>query len=61
MFKTLLAILMKIGMALLTEKMLAQLLLWATEKIVKSTKNTLDDEFYAQVSEKLKEEFGIEK
>lgn len=59
MFQTILALLARIGMALMTEKMLAQLLIWGAGKIVKSTKNTIDDEFYAQISDKLKKEFDI--
>lgn len=42
-------VLMSIGMKLLSEKLLEQLILWGFEKLAASTKTKVDDELYAMV------------
>ena len=59
MMSTLLALLPKvllsIGMRLLSEEMLENLLLWALEKLSQSTKTKVDDEIFAMIKKALED------
>lgn len=42
-----------IGMKLLSEKLVMELIIWAMGKLVKSTKNKWDDELYEMAKSKI--------
>ena len=48
-------VLFRIGMQLLSEKVLEELILWSLEKLAKSSKTTIDDELFEIVKKALEE------
>lgn len=54
MVQTILSILVGLGSRLVTEKVIKEVTLILLEKLVKSTKNELDDELFKPVAEELR-------
>ena len=48
-------VLFSIGMKVLSEKLLEELLLWSLQKLAESSKTTVDDELFAMVKKALED------
>ena len=56
LFAMLPKVLMGIGMQLMSEKLLEELILWSLEKLAKSSKTKVDDELFEMVKKALKKD-----